>query len=252
MTAHAASSTPASGPLAFAHKGGPLLAVVALCGGAGASTVALLTALAAARGSTVPVMVCDTGGPGGGLACYLGMRTRLSLASASERLANREPFAREDLMADVARGRLRVMAAGPELDPVGDLPAAERILGDARLAHGLTVVDCATMSRPLERAALRIASHVAWLLPATISGAKRAAEVLRRAPIDLPGRELVIARHDPGERKPPMRELKTLADQRGGPLVLLPHVPDLAETDRKDALDDVALTLQALGTLLRR
>lgn len=249
--AHDAAAAAYDDGLAFHAKGGPMLAVCGLAGGAGASTVALLVALAAARASTVPVMVCDTGGPNAGLAAYIGTETRLSLATASERMSRGEPFSRNDLMIDAAKGRLRIMASGPEIGVDGDELVAERLLNDARLAHGLTVVDCGTLTHPLERKAMSVATHVAWVLPATVSAAKRAERALRITPAPH-GAELVIARYDAGERKPPMRALKAIADARGGPLVLLPHVPDMAETDRKDALEAAEVTLQALGGLLHR
>ena len=46
-----------------AVRRGPLLAVCGLCGGAGASTIAYLTALAAAQQRTGAVLLADTGGP---------------------------------------------------------------------------------------------------------------------------------------------------------------------------------------------
>ena len=44
----------------------------------------------------------------------------------------------------------------------------------------------------------------------------------------LPGRELIIARHDERKQKAAMRELRQLAEQRQATLVLLPSLPDLA------------------------
>ena len=49
---------------------GSLLAVCGLCGGAGASTLAYLIAALRAEQQGGPVLVCDTGGPAGGLAAY--------------------------------------------------------------------------------------------------------------------------------------------------------------------------------------
>ena len=62
---------------------GPLLAVCGLCGGAGASTLAYLVALAKARERSGSVLVGDTGGPGGGLACYAGVEAPRSLAEVA-------------------------------------------------------------------------------------------------------------------------------------------------------------------------
>src|SRR4051794_24816394 len=49
---------------------GALLAVCGLCGGAGASTLSYLIARFAAEQASADVLVCDTGGPTGGLAAY--------------------------------------------------------------------------------------------------------------------------------------------------------------------------------------
>ena len=51
-----------------------LLAVAGLSGGAGASVLAYLIAVTAARESSVPVLVVDTGGPTAGLASHAGQR----------------------------------------------------------------------------------------------------------------------------------------------------------------------------------
>jgi Flp pilus assembly CpaE family ATPase len=237
--------------LAFRTKGGPLVGVAALCGGAGASSLALLTAIAAARSSEAPVLVCDTGGASGGLACYAGTESRYSLAVASERLVAGARVCRDELFALSPHG-VRVLAVGPEADADGDRGVVTRLLSDARHAHGLTVVDCGTLGRPLQRHALEQATHVLWVLPATLSGVRRAERVLDIVPPYAPGRETVVARHDAGERTPPMRQLASLADDRGGPLVLMPHIPDLAEAAHEDALDAADIALQAIGAVLRR
>ena len=237
--------------LAFRTKGGPLVGVAALCGGAGASSLALLTAVAAARSSKAPVLACDTGGASGGLACYANAESRYSLAAASARLAAGARVSRDELFALSSHG-LRVLAAGPEADVAGDPGVVTRLLRDARNAHGLTLVDCGTLASPIQRHALEHATHVLWILPATVSGVRRAERVLQIVPCYLPGREAVVARHDAGERTPPMRQLASLADDRGGPLVLMPHIPDLAEAAHEDALDAADIALHAIGAVLHR
>ena len=251
LTVDPTGYTQGAARLSSSAKGGPLVAVAALCGGAGASSLALLIGLAAARGSETPVLVCDTGGPSGGLACYARAETRYSLAAISERLAAGAPIAADELFARCAQN-LRVLAARPEAIDDASREIVTRVLTDARLAHGLTVVDCATLTRPLERHALRQATHILWILPGTVSGVRRAEHALDIVPPCVPGRETVVARHDGGERKPPMRELTALADDRGGSLVLMPHIPDLAEVDHDDALDAADLALHGIATVLRR
>ena len=59
----------------------------AVCvGGAGATSLAYLVALAAARQSTGPVLVADTGGPSGGLAGLAGVEAPRSLPELASHL----------------------------------------------------------------------------------------------------------------------------------------------------------------------
>jgi hypothetical protein len=88
---------------------GPLLAVCGLCGGAGASTLAYLVALAEARRRSEAVLVGDTGGPGGGISCYAGVQAPRSLAEVADHVAAGLPVGR----LFTATGGLRVLATGP-------------------------------------------------------------------------------------------------------------------------------------------
>jgi hypothetical protein len=65
-------------------------------------------------------------------------------------------------------------------------------------------------------------------------------------------REVLIARHDATQRKPPIRELTLLAESRRAPLVLMPSVPDLVERPVEDALEAAALTLDAVQSVIAR
>ena len=71
---------------------GPLLAVCGLTGGAGATTLAYLVALAAAQQKGGPVLVADTGGPSGGLAALAGIETPQSLMELACQLAAGKPL----------------------------------------------------------------------------------------------------------------------------------------------------------------
>ena len=93
-----------------AVRRGPLLAVCGLCGGAGASTLAYLTALAEARSERGDVLLADTGGPTAGIAHYAGVETPRSLSEVSEHVAAGLPVAQ--LVATTSDG-LRVLATGP-------------------------------------------------------------------------------------------------------------------------------------------
>jgi hypothetical protein len=232
--------------LRFTTTPGPLLQVVGLCGGAGATTLAYLTAVTAARQSSTPVLVCDTGGPTGGLSAYVGVQSPRTLADISERVAEGRGAGGE-LFTEAEHG-LRVIAGAPQFTVAGDPEGIRRVLGDARAVHGLTVIDGGTLSRQAEHAAMSMATHVAWILPASDSAVSRACRTLSRiAPLGRP--EFVIARADGG--KPPMRALRDLADDRRAPLILMPRLA-IAERNPGDAIGDGALTLQAIGGLLRR
>jgi Flp pilus assembly CpaE family ATPase len=229
---------------------GPLLAVCGLAGGAGASTLAFLVARGAARSDHQPVLVCDTGGPVAGLAGYAGVSSPRSLAGAADALAREEPLS-EGLFAQAETG-LRVIAHAPELDGEGDARWVAHLLRDAREAHLLTVVDCGTLARQVDRQALAGATHVAWVLAATRGGLRRARQTLGLLPRDPARLELVVARHDAAGRAPPTAELAALAAERGAPLVLLPHVPDLAERSAQEAADAASVTLRAIQGVLAR
>ncbi len=227
---------------------GPLVAVCGVCGGAGTSTLAYLVAQDMARSSEHAVLVCDTGGPSGGLAAYARVRSPRSLPRAAAAIAAHEPLA-DGLFARTEAG-LRVLASAPHLDAELDERALDRLLSDARAAHGLTVVDCGSLRGSIDRFVLDVASHVVWVLPATLSGVRRALPVLELFGVEASRREVVVARHDSGGRKAPTEELTALASARGAPLVLMPHVPDLGEVGRDGALDGAQVTLQALRRVI--
>lgn len=229
---------------------GPLLAVCGLCGGAGASTLAYLVGRAAAESEQGPVLVCDTGGPTGGLASYAGVASPRSLVGVAGALA-RDEVLDDGLFAQAADG-LRLIARGPELDGESDEGAVARVLRDAQEAHRLTVIDCGALARSVDRQVLARATHVAWLLPATASGVRRAGRILGVVPRDPARVELVVARHDAAGRTPPTSELAPLAAERGGPLVLMPHVPDLGERPPQEAEEAASVTLRAIQGMLRR
>lgn len=228
----------------------PALAVAGLCGGAGASTLAYLVAHSVARASARPVLVCDTGGPSGGLAAYAGVDAPRSLAGVSDAIARGEPLA-EGLFAETDSG-LRVIARGPDLNSEGDGEAIARVLLDARGTHDLAVIDCGTLARAADRHALACATHVAWLLPATASGLRRGWRALAALAGDSKRHEIVVARSDPAGRPPPMGELGALAAERGAPLVLMPNVPDLAEEPPEAGAEAAGTTLQAIRGVLAR
>ena len=228
---------------------GPLLAVCGLCGGAGASTLAYLTALAAARSSTGAVLLADTGGPSDGISRYAGVETPRSLSEVSELLAAGLPVGQ--LLATTRDG-LRVLATGPRLAADCARDGIELLLDHARRRYALTVIDCGTLARQADQIALAKASHVAWVLPATAGAVDRGRKTLDALAPHPSGREMLLARHMPSDRRRTMRGLRGLARERRTPLILLPALPEITAGNPTTLLETAQVPLQAiLGALAR-
>jgi Flp pilus assembly CpaE family ATPase len=249
-TAHGiAAAAESAAASARPDEGGTLLAVCGLCGGAGASTLAYLIGRHACVDGG-PVLVSDTGGPTGGLATYARVESPRSLPRTANAVAAHEPLA-EGLFANDGDG-LRVIATAPHRDVAADPRGIARVLDDARQAHALTVVDCGTPRGAIEAQILETATHVVWVVPATAGGIARGRQVL-----DLFGSgswraEAVVARRDSTEGRAGLDLLSELAASRSAPLVLMPHVPDLASRGPDTALELAGVTLEAIRTVLRR
>ena len=228
---------------------GRLLAVCGLCGGAGTSTLAYLVALAVARSDPGSVLVGDTGGPTGGISYYAGVEAPGSLTELAEQIVSGQPTG--PLLATTSEG-LRVLASGPRFTAECPREGIELLLDQARERYALCVIDCGTLARESDQVALASASHVAWVLPASACGARRALRVLDAITPTPLGHEVIVARHDGPARAAPLKELKHLAARRGATLVLLPRVPDLATGDIAAALDAAQVSLQAIQGLLAR
>ncbi len=234
--------------LVFHRTPGPLLAVVGLCGGAGASTLAYLIAATAAAQSTGPVLVADTGGPTAGLAAYTGVRAARTLAQISEQVAAGEPIT-GPLWA-TGENALRVIAGPPQFTVHGDRDGIACVLADARQAHVLSVLDLGCLARPGEQAALAAVTHIAWVMSATATGLERAEQVLARVAVTSRP-ELLVARAEPGVRSPPVGALADLADTRRAPLVLMPALEDPASESASRLAERAQVTLQAIGGALQ-
>lgn len=227
----------------------PLLAVCGLTGGAGATTVAYLVALAAAGQSSEPVLVADSGGPSGALAALAAVEAPRSLPELASQLAAGPPL-RDGLYATGPAG-LRVLASGPEFNSSCAYQQIERLLLDAREAHGLTVIDCGTLARDVDYVVATAATHIAWVLSAAAPGVACAQRVLAAAPT-ISGKEIVVARADVRHPKAPMRELRRIAAERRAPLVLVPHLPALEDGRLEQASRMAQVPVQAILGVLRR
>jgi len=235
-------------PETDAHRG-PLLAVCGLCGGAGTSTLAYLVALAESRARPDSVLVGDTGGPSGAIACYAGVEAPRSLVEVAKHVAAGLPVG--ELVA-ITHDGVRVLATGPRFTPECAREGVELLLDHARARYGLSVIDCGTLAREADQVALTQASHVAWVLPATVGGVRRGRPVLEAINPYLLNGELIVARQDERERKAPLSELRRLAERRHATLVLLPTLPDLTTGNTKAALDTAQVSLQAIQGVLAR
>jgi Flp pilus assembly CpaE family ATPase len=202
---------------------GALVAVCGLAGGAGTSSLAYLLASDAARRERHHVLALDAGGPLASLAVLAGAEAPRSLSSASDAVANDALSGK--LFANAER-HLRLIARAPAREPEPDLPAVERILRDAREAHPLTVCDCGTLQREVERHIARLASHVLWVCPATSAGVRRAEAMPDGSGLHPNGEEILIARSVASAERPPKRALMRLAEHHGMALVLVPELPD--------------------------
>jgi MinD-like ATPase involved in chromosome partitioning or flagellar assembly len=230
-------------------RDGPLLAVCGLAGGVGTTTLTYLIALAAAREWTEPVLVADTGGPSGALAAYAGVEVPRSLPVLAEQLGCGTPL-RAGIYA-TRRDGLRVLASGPDFasPDVGD--PLILLLAHAREAHGLTVIDCGTLTGHAEQAVAAAATHVAWVLPANRAGVQHGRRILDAAP-RLSGRELLVARGDAGHSKAPLRDLRRVAGERRALLVLVPHLSQLARDEADRSAEEAQVPVQAILGALRR
>lgn len=230
---------------------GPLVAVCGLCGGAGASTLAYLIARWAAldaSGHGSPVLALDAGGTTGGLSRYSQTESACSLAELSEQLhtVGRPPAA---IFAETPGG-VRLIATSPRPQPEFEPGLVIRVLTDAREVHGMTVVDCGTLSLPAERLALELATHVIWVVPATDHGLG-AADLSSWGGAPYDAVHVLVARQDPSARTADTRALAAVAEARGAALVLMPRVETLDARSLEGTLEACGLALQALATKLR-
>jgi len=228
---------------------GPMLAVCGLTGGAGATTLAYLVALAATEQDDGPVLVADTGGPSGGLATLAGVETSHSLVELAAHIAGHRPL--EGGVYATGPSGVRVLATAPEFRTIGTHEQLVRLLLDAREAHRLTVIDCGTLARDADRLTLAAATHIAWVLPATADGIRRARRVLAAAPTTA-AKQLLIGQRDVRHSKAPLRELRHIANERPAPLVLVPRLPRLEAGRSDDAVEAAQVPVQAILGALQR
>ena len=196
------------------------------------------------------------------LADYLGQRSPRSLLDAAEALSEERLDGR--LFATLSP-RLRMVASGPDAgddyrltalgaDGSGGEGAFDRsgvgeLLRQAREAHALTVVDCGSLQREVERDVVRSASHVVWTARGDGIGELRAATTLAHfGGINRGERVLAVRPAGRRERVSTRRWLR-IADVAGARLVVVPYLDELArQLDRAPAasaaIDGLVATLR--------
>lgn len=245
----AAAARTRAGELALDEPGGPLVAVCGLTGGAGTTTVALELARHAARHGRAPVLLVEADSRQAGLAIPAGHATPHSLPELAQLVADEIPP--DEPFVELAP-RLRLVAATPRHRYGADAQAVRELLGDARAAHGLVVVDCATTWSG-EDPILAAATHALWTLPATPAGLARARAVLDSPATPAVGRSLeVLVATAPRAGAPGVRvrTLRRLAKRRCERLILIPH-SERAERGEPDP-ETFARPLRGLAPTLRR
>jgi hypothetical protein len=236
--------------LAFHQTAGPLLAVCGLVGGAGASTLAYLTARRAARHSTAPVLLAELHEQAG-LAALAGAGGPLALRDLARAVDQERQVGRP--FAELPNGVRLVASSEPAIGEAAPAAALARVLADARAVHGLVVVDAGPIGGPDSAVLLRSASHVLFLLPTTLTALRRA-ELLGAGGLLAPGGGPLVALAAVAtrpDRRVQFKQLRRFAEGHADRLLLVPHIPRLAAGDHDDdsRLDD---TFAALATLLRR
>lgn len=223
-----------------------LLAVCGIAGGAGTSTLAFLTAMYVQRSSPRPILLCDTGGPGASLAAMAGKSSPLSLPQAATAIA--ADALGVPLFVPLT-ARLRLIGREPELDDAPDPAGLARLLCDARDAHPVTIVDCGTLQRPVERSVAERASSILWVTQGSAAGARRARTALRSLPLNADREILAVCAGE--ERSAAVEhELMGAADLRDASLVFVPSLPDACEDSAEAALNVAQVALEAIKVRL--
>ena len=236
--------------LAFDELGGPVVAVCGLTGGAGTTTLALLLARHAAAASRAPILLSEADPRHAGLTALAGRATAHPLLDLAQQIALDTPP--KEAFVELQPG-LRLVAATPRRRAPAGSHAMRALLGEARAAHGLVIVDCATTWTP-DSPTLTAATHILWATAATPAGLTRARALLESDVMPVPGRtiELLAATGlEPRARVVSVRSLRRLAAQRCERLILIPHSTTAA---RGEATADagVAHALSGLAVTLRR
>jgi hypothetical protein len=172
---------PVGETLTFASPGGPLVAVCGLHGGAGTTTLAcLLASHAAAASPSGRVLAVEADARAGELAARLGVASALALPELAAARAC-EQLPEQGAVAQRTDG-LRVLAADGPRGAAAPATALAAVLAEARVAHGLCVLDAGSLRGPSAETALAGADVVLWVAdPARLDHAALASPLVRPA-----------------------------------------------------------------------
>lgn len=223
---------------AFDELGGPVVAVCGLTGGAGSTTLALLLAKLAAEANDAPVLVTEAR-PGRGLALLAGQGTPHSLQALAARAAQGEAPA--GAFAELAPG-LRLVATADRRPRDMDAPVGA-LVEQARVAHGLVVVDCGTTWLD-DDSVLACATRRVWVFPATPAGVATA-----RATLPSGAATAVAVGRDP-HASLSVRAVRRAVRGRCDRLVLVPYSEEIARGGLSPN-EAIAHALTAIATPLR-
>lgn len=219
-----------------------LVAVCGIGGGTGASTLAFLSAMYAQRFLSAPLLLCDAGGPTASMAVLAEKQSQLSLPQAAAAIGA------DSLAVPLfvpLTAKVRLIAREPDFDDALDFDGLRRLLRDACAAHPLTIVDCGTLQRPIERAVAEQASSILWTVQGSSLGAARARATLRSLPLGADQEVLAVGA---GEKRSSAveRELMNAADLRGAAVAFVPDIPQVSEVGMNTALEACQVPLEAI------
>jgi hypothetical protein len=235
--------------LNFDHPGGPVVAVCGLAGGVGTSTFALALARQAAHESSAPVLLIETGSRRPGLSVLVGHETPHSLAALACTIADGNQPA--DTFLEFASG-LRLIASRPRREAPAPAEAIGALLGQARDAHGLVVID-GGLDWASGHAAVEHATHIVWVVAGTATGLASATAIFEGVLVPPASQrpEVLTARAIPAQPPATARGLRRLARRRCTRLVLAAHDPRLAAGASQPS-DGTLRALTAIAPTVRR
>lgn len=199
--------------------GGPCIAVLPACGGAGASTVALALAVAAARNADTLLVAADPWASG--LDVCAGTGTDSEVRGWGAIAADAEVIDPESLRSTLPNGLGFWMLGDPGSVPGDVPPALPAVLAAGRAGFGYTIVDLGRSVAGV--AAAGTCDIVVLVLPASLPGVLGARRILqqwgepgeRRADLAAQPERIVLAC-----RKPGGLTTETVADYLGCEVVL--------------------------------